>query len=567
MKFKEMKYERPDAQALKEEMASLVQALTEAKTYAEAKEAFLAWYALERRMMTMSSLSHIRHTIDTRDEFYNAETEFWNQTGPELQEYMLRWQVSLAESSFRDDFAREYGELMFTKIELARRAFSPEIIEESQKENALTTEYMKRIASAQVPFEGGTYTLSQLTPLKKDADDARRLAAWKAEGQWYKENQAELDRIYDELVSLRDTMGKKLGFPGYTEMGYCRMERTCYDKTDIEKFRAAVREHLVPDADAIYSTQAERFGVEYPLSYADAALEFRSGNPQPEGSAQDILDAGQRFYRALSPETAVFFDKMLEDELMDVESTEGKESGGYCTGLPDYNMPFIFANFNGTQGDVEVVTHEAGHAFAFYLNADRVPLDAVWPGMESAEVHSMSMEFFAWPWAEEFFGKDTRKFLYSHLAGALQFIPYGTLVDHFQHVVYEKPEMSPAERHAAWKELQQVYMPWIRLDGDIPFYADGEAWQRQNHIYNTPFYYIDYCLAQTVALVFWALIDEDREKAWEKYMTFAKQGGSMHFRDLLATAGLPSPFDEETLRSVCDRAARFLKDYDRSGIS
>ena len=210
----------------------------------------------------------------------------------------------------------------------------------------------------------------------------------------------------------------------------------------------------------------------------------------------------------------------------------------YCTSIKQYQVPFIFANFNGTQGDIEVITHEAGHAFAYWMNRDRVPSSYAWPGMEACEVHSMSMEFMAWPWTEGFFGPDTKKYLYSHLAGALTFIPYGTLVDHFQHEVYARPDMTPAQRHARWKELQGVYMPWMRLDGDIPFFADGEAWQRQSHIYQSPFYYIDYCLAQTVALQIWALLQKDQKLAWEKYMAYTRQGGSRTFTDLLKNAGL-----------------------------
>ena len=257
---------------------------------------------------------------------------------------------------------------------------------------------------------------------------------------------------------------------------------------------------------------------------------------------------------------------MLDGELLDVLSTEGKAGGGYCTSIPEYKVPFIFANFNGTQGDVEVVTHEAGHAFACWMNRDRVPSSYVWPGMEACEVHSMSMEFMAWPWAEGFFGPDTRKYLYSHLAGALTFIPYGTLVDHFQHEVYANPDMTPAQRHAVWKELQQTYMPWVRLDGDIPFFADGEAWQRQSHIYASPFYYIDYCLAQTVALQIWALLQKDKGEAWEKYMAYTRQGGSRTFTELLKNAGLDSPFDEKCLRTVCEAAGAWLDGYDLGGI-
>jgi M3 family oligoendopeptidase len=257
---------------------------------------------------------------------------------------------------------------------------------------------------------------------------------------------------------------------------------------------------------------------------------------------------------------------MLEGDLLDVLSTEGKEGGGYCTGIPDYGVPFIFANFNGTQHDVEVVTHEAGHAFAYYMNRDRLPASTCWPSMEGCEVHSMSMEFMAWPWAEGFFGDSTRKFYYSHLASALTFIPYGTMVDHFQHIVYANPDLTPAQRHAEWKRLLGIYMPWQKLDGEIPFYSEGEGWQRQHHIYSSPFYYIDYCLAQTVALQIWSLLQKDQKDAWAHYMAYTCQGGSRTFTQLLANAGLESPFEEACLRGVCDTAREWLAHFDMTGL-
>ncbi len=567
MKFSEMQYERPALDAVKAELSALTEALKNAKTYAEAREAFLRMETASKHLSTASTLASIRHSIDTRDSFYDDEVNFWNAASPELQEYQQAWTMAMLSSEFRPDFTEEFGSLMFLNAEIELKTFSPEIIPELQKENELTTEYEKLLASAQIPFEGGVYTISQMTPFKNDADDARRLAAWKAEGQWYKDNQAKLDAIYDELTHLRDSMGKKLGLGGYTPLGYYRMGRNCYSKEDVEKFRAAVREYLVPLADKVYRRQAERLGKTYPMSFADCALEFRSGNPKPQGSADDVLDAGRRFYEALSPETGEFFNMMLENGLMDVLSTEGKEGGGYCAGIADYGVPFIFANFNGTQGDVEVVTHEAGHAFADWLNRDRIPHEYCFPSLEACEVHSMSMEFFAEPWAENFFGADAKKFLYSHLSGAITFIPYGTMVDHFQHEVYEKPDMSPAERHAVWKSLLGVYMPWLRLDGEIPFYAEGEGWQRQHHIYSCPFYYIDYCLAQTVSLQFWAMIQNDKQDAWAHYMAYTLQGGSRTFTELLENAGLQSPFDEACLRGVCSRADAHLDAFDLSGIA
>jgi M3 family oligoendopeptidase len=566
MKFSEMPYKRPDAQSVKAELADLTERFKNAKSYEEARAVFLEKEEIEKDPDTMATLAYIRHSIDTRDEFYDGEIEFWDEIGPELEEYEQAWIGAMLASPFRGEFEAEYGDLLFVNAELDRKTFSPEIITDLQKENELTTEYAKLLASAQIPFEGGVFTLSQLTPFKTDADDARRLAAWKAEGRWYKDNQARLDGIYDELTHLRDSMGRKLGFSGYTELGYCRMGRNCYTKEDVEKFRAAVRKYLVPVADSIMREQAKRLGTGYPLSFADAALMFRSGNPRPVGTADDILAQGQKFYDMLSPETGEFFRAMREGELMDVLSTEGKEGGGYQTDLTLYQVPFIFANFNGTQGDVEVVTHEAGHAFAYWMNRSRIPTEYAEPTAEACEVHSMSMEFFGWKNAEGFFGPDARKFMYSHLAGAVTFIPYGTMVDHFQHSVYENPDMTPAERHGEWKRLLGIYMPWMKLDGDIPFYAEGEGWQRQSHIYECPFYYIDYCLAQTVSLEFWAMLQSDPRDAWQHYMAYTRQGGSRTFVELLRHADLKTPFDEACLKTVCEAAAKWLDAFDLSGI-
>ena len=567
MKFKDMPYERISVESITEEMKALIQKLKEAKDFEEADALFLEKEKLQGHVFTMCSLAQVRHSINTEDKFYDEEENYWNNAYPQIQEFNQEWTKALLESPFKDDFAGKYGNILFLNAEIDLKTFSPEIIPMMQEENELTTAYEKLLAGAQIPFEGKIYTISQMSPFKNDKDDARRLAAWKAEGQWYKDNQEELDRLYDKLVHLRDQMGKKLGYTDFTELGYYRMRRNCYDKQDVQKFREAVQKYVVPVAAKIYERQADRLGKSYPLSYADAAIEFRSGNPKPKGNSDEIVASGKKFYDWLSPETSEFFNHMIDDELMDLLSTKGKQGGGYCTSFQDYKTPFIFANFNGTQHDIEVITHEAGHAFAAYLNRNRVPYECIWPSLEACEVHSMSMEFFAEAFSQEFFGEDAGKYNYSHLAGALCFIPYGTMVDHFQHIVYENPNLSPAERHAKWKELVQIYQPWLKLDGEIPFYSEGEGWQRQHHIYSSPFYYIDYCLAQTVALQFWNLIQKDQKEAWQHYMAYTKQGGSVVFTKLLKNAGLESPFQESCLRGICDTAAKYLSDYDLSGIA
>ena len=564
MKFSEITYERVDLEALKADVAALTEQLRTADEFAEAERVYLAMNDLEGRALHgMRTVAQIRRDINTRDEFYDAEVKFYNRELPRVQALKQQWTNTLLASPFRAALEEKYGKVPFLNAELQNRTFKPELVEDLQKESELVGRYTKLIASAQIPFEGQMRTISQMEPWKLSTDDEIRRAAWRAEGKWYADQGKELDAIYDELVQLRDGMGRKLGHDGYTRLGYDRMKRNCYTEQDVEKFRVAVQNYVVPLCKRIYMEQAKRMGFEFPLSFADKDLAFPSGNPNPVGTPEDILAAGTTFYSELSPETKEFWNLMMAGEMMDVKSKPGKAMGGYCTGVHTAGMPFIFANFNGTAHDVKVITHEAGHAFAFYANRDRVPNEAKLPSLEGCEVHSMAMEFFAEPWSELFFGDDADKFRYTHLAERLCFIPYGTMVDHFQHIMYEYPEFGPKERHMVWQELLGLYMPWIRPD-DIPFYGEGRGWQRQAHIYKMPFYYIDYCLAQTVALQFWAKIQDDRDGAWQTYMDYTNLGGSMVFTELLEKAGLQSPFDPECLRSIADKAKNFLDSFDLS---
>lgn len=566
MTFSQIEYKRVDMEALKVQLSGLLEQLKNAKSFEEAEKAFLAEEELEgSTLRTMRTVAQIRRDIDTRDEFYDAEMSFYNREIPLIQPLSKAWTEAMLESLFRSEFEEKYGKVPFINAELDAKSFVPELVGDMQRENELVSRYTKLIASAQIPFDGQVLTLSQLTPYKLSADDEVRHAAWKAEGEWYNANGEELDDLYDQLVKLRDGMGKKLGYDGYIPLGYNRMKRNCYTQEDVAAFRSAVQKYLVPVASKLCQAQAKRMGFEYPMSFADKDLSFRSGNPKPEGTPEEILKMGEKFYSELSPETKEFWTHMRAHELMDVESKPGKASGGYCTSIYAIRSPFIFANFNGTAHDVEVITHEAGHAFASYVNRNRVPSSTQWPSLEGCEVHSMAMEFFAEPWAEGFFGKDARKFLYTHLAGAMTFIPYGTMVDHFQHVVFEHPEYTPEERHQIWRDLLKVYMPWAKLD-DVPFYGEGKGWQRQSHIYKRPFYYIDYCLAQTVALQFWLRIRKDTKAAFEAYMKYTGLGGSMVFTDLLKEAELDSPFDEASLKEICAEAEAFLDNYDLNGI-
>ncbi len=565
MLFSDMPYVRPDVDFLREKIEEHTEELKNAQSFAEADRAYVALEKAFSGVETAMTLCYIRHSLNTEDEFYAAEQEYLDEFSPELQEIQQSVCLVLYHSPWRPDFERKYGSLLFRNMTIKLRSFDPKLIPDMQEENKLVTAYGKLIASAQIPFEGQVLNLAQLGPYKESPDPAMRRKAWLAQAGFYVEHQAELDEIYDKLTALRTKMGRAMGYENFVPLGYDRMCRNCYTEADVKKFREAIVQYVVPVADRLYREQAQRLGVSYPLSYADTAPMFLSGNPRPKGTADDILAAGKKFYHELSPEASAFIDVMFKDELMDVLSRKGKQGGGYCAGIPDYKVPFIFANFNGTQGDVEVLTHEGGHAFAGYTARDIFPEELQSPTLESCEIHSMSMEFFAWPWAEDFFGDQADKYRYAHLAGALTFLPYGTMVDHFQHIVYEQPELTPDQRHEKWAELTKVYMPWIQL-GDMPFWGEGKAWQRQSHIYEAPFYYIDYCLAQSVALQFWALMQADRENAWQRYYKLVKLAGTRTYRELVAAAGLNDPFEPEGLKAACEAAAQWLDGCDMTKI-
>jgi len=206
-----------------------------------------------------------------------------------------------------------------------------------------------------------------------------------------------------------------------------------------------------------------------------------------------------------------------------------------------------------------VLTHEAGHALNSYLIADnRFALELGCGGMETAETHSMGMEFFAWPHMDKFFGDKAGKYRYMHALAALSFIPYGTIVDYFQHIVYENPEMSPAERNAAWLKLEEQFRPHISNEG-IPFVGEGRRWQYQMHIYESPFYYIDYCLAQTAAFSFLLASQKDYDDAFSRYIRLSKQGGEKVWTELLEEAGFDSPFTPGALSTMAAEVEALLE--------
>lgn len=551
MKFKDMPYERIDFTKAKAELSEIMEKSKAAKSGEEQFEIHKEFYQLNDKIQTQVTLCSIRHTIDTTDEFYEKEQNYYDEQIPEYSNMCVEYQKILFHSPYRQVLEEKIGQVAFKNMEIAMKSVSEEIIPLMQEENTLVTEYEKLLASAQIPWGEETLNLSLLTPYLKHKDAKIRREAQEKQNEFFLSIQDKLDELYDKLVKNRTLQAKKLGFETYTPLGYLRMQRNCYGREEIENLRRQVKEVWVPFAESIFEKRKERLGLSE-LSYTDEVVYSPKGNPQPEGTPEEILQAGQQMYEELSSETKEFFDFMMDNELLDVFGRKTKAVGGYMTYIPDYKSPFIFANFNGTSGDVDVMTHECGHAFQGYLAAADPIREHADIGMETAEIHSMSMEFFTEPWYSLFFGKETaQEYTEMHLEDAVIFVPYGCMVDEFQHIVYDNPELTPKERKQAWKDLERVYKPHLFYDG-LEFFENGCFWQKQHHIYSFPLYYIDYVIAQLCAFEYKIWMDKDREAAWQSYLKLCKMSASKFHTELLEEAGLETPFKSGVIAKIVE---------------
>lgn len=562
MKFNDFKYERPNYNNVKNILEDLILELEKADTWNDAKNAINKIYDVRSEIESAREIATIRYTINTKDEFYEKENEYWDEYSPLYEEINSKFYEVLVNLKYQDEIEKCYGKQILNIAKYSLKAFSNNIISDMQLENKLASSYQKLIASAKIPFKGEEKTLSELTPFILSKDREIRKEANKAKYEFFTKNEEEIDKIYDKLVKVRDTISKKLGYKNFVELGYVRMNRFDYNEEMVKKFRKQVEEFIVPVNNKLYERQRKRLGLEK-LNYYDEKFEFLSGNPTPKGGEKWIINNGKKMYTELSTETKEFFNFMVDNNLMDLVSKKGKASGGYCTYIPKYKAPFIFSNFNGTSGDVDVLTHEAGHAFQVYRSSYINVLECNFPTYESCEIHSMSMEFFAWPWMNLFFKEDTEKYKYLHLGSALKFIPYGITVDEFQHFVYKNPNATPKERKEYWRSLEKKYLPHKNYE-ECDFLERGGWWFQQAHIFLDPFYYVDYTLAQICALQFWKKDRENHKEAWEDYLRLCSIGGLMPFQELVRYANLKSPFEDGCVSEIIKDINSYLESIDDS---
>jgi len=561
MRFDELKATKPNEKKMIADMEALTKELKEAKNEKEAIKAVQKSFKLSDKIETNFTVISIRHSIDMNDKKIAKLSDICDEVGPKLSPSSIAFDKAMVESPFKEALIKKFGETLFDRIENEFKLFKPEIINDKIKENQLVNEYQQVIAGAKIEFRGETYNLSSIVKFMSDKDRETRLESAKAYYNYLEENDAQLGRIYDDLVHLRTEIAHKLGFKNAVEYEYRMMGRLDYDAEMVANYRKQIYEVVVPVVSKIRKQQAKRIGIKKPL-FIDYSLEFKSGNAKPCGDSKYLVKSASKMYHEMSPLTGDFFDKMSNDNLLDLDAKPGKMTGGYMTYIPKLKMPFIFSNSNGTAGDVDTLTHEFGHSFQGYLGSKISVPSYRMPTMEACEIDSMSMEFFAWPWMELFFGEQADKYRFAHLCGALTFLPYGCEVDEFQHWVYENPNVTHEERCKKWAEIDHKYRPDFNYEGFE--FAQGHLWMRQSHIYQSPFYYIDYCLAQVLALEFKCEMDKNKDRAWNKYVKLLKMGGKYPFLTLINKAHLRNPFENGNVAKVVKPQVKVLKGFDDS---
>ena len=563
MKYNDFPYKRVDIETQKELMAGWLTRFENAETASEQITVLKEVDESSREYSSYQSIASLNFSRNINDEAAKSERDYYDSIGPDIQEVYNKLDQAVDASRFKADLTEKWGATFLKKIEMELKTFDPKIMNMLRKETDLRNEYTKLTAGAKIEFDGKSYNLAGLGPFHTHEDRNLRKRSYAARFQWFEDNADEFDELYDKLVKLRHEIATTLGYKNFVELGYLRMGRSDYGPDEVANFRKQIVDHVVPIVTQLLEQKKAILGLDH-LYFYDG-INFKEGDPKPKGTPEELVAGAQEMYHELSPETGEFFDIMVNEELMDLVNREGKRPGGFCTSFPKYDRPYIFSNFNGTDHDITVLTHEAGHAFQCYSSRNQPLVSYLWPTMESAEIHSMSMEFFTWPWMERFFKEETDRFKYKHIAGSLSFLPYGACVDHFQHWVYENPEATPKDRKNKWLELESIYLPNRDYD-DIEFPKSGGIWQGQLHIYQMPFYYIDYTLAQICAFQFWIKSEENREKAWEDYYRLCQAGGSLPFTGLVELAGLKLPFDDGCLESVVEKVSNWLDGVDVAAL-
>jgi len=560
MKFSEFPVILFDIEKVKAKLESLFEKFSQAGSFEEEHKIFLEIVEEFKEYNTTEDVAQVKYVTDSRNEKYASDKKYFDTINPSFWLMGKKFNDLISESRYESEYENLYGSNYIKNIRRRARTFSENTKDDCEAENELVNRFEKLLMEP-VLFEGKEIPVGKLRYYFNLPDRSVRKKSQDTFLNFYKDRAEEINDIFDKLYEIRTTIAKKLGFENYLMLGYENMQRE-YHYTEARKFRESIAKYVVPAVEKLREKQRARIGLEH-LEYYDVHYRFKSGNPMPKCAAKEIIPLCKKMYSELSPETKEFFDFMTENELMDLESRVGKAGGGFCTFFQKYKSPFIFSNLNGTASDVEILTHEAGHAFQSYLCRDCTLYEEMASSSDTCEVHSMSMEVLTYDYMNLFFKEDTEKFFYYHLDNSLRSIVSSAIADEFQEIIYLRDNTTTDERKKIWNSLREKYKFENSSGNDKhEYFSSGNSWHMKSLITERPFYCLEYALAQFVALQFLFLKKENHEAAFKKYVEFCRLGGRYTFSKSLKISGLKNPFEEETVAELVEKVEKFLEEID-----
>lgn len=497
---------------------------------------------------------HIATDLDTTDEQATAAfMNFLQHIMPPAQVAFNQLNVKLVESGLEPEGTTVPMRELRTSVELFREANVPLNVQVQE----LGKQYDKISGAQTVQWDGAEKTLQQLQTVYQERDRTRREQAFRLAAERRLQDREALNDLWVQLFKLRQQIAQNAGYDNYLEYAWLERGRFDYTPQDAHRFHDAIEQVVVPAVRRLREQRQQRLGLETVRPW-DLSVDLYSDEPlRPFSNGAELERTTATIFQQVDPDLGTYFQTMRADKLLDLDNRKGKSPGGYCATYTMQRKPFIFMNAVGIHDDVQTMLHEAGHAFHVFECSHWPYALQLGAPTEFAEVASMSMELLAAPYLSKDKGgfyteAEAARARIEHLSGNITFWPYMAVVDAFQHWAYTSGDAAtdPANCDAKWAELWGRFMHDADYSGLEDWAATG--WQRKLHIYQIPFYYIEYGLAQLGAIQVWANSLQDAPGALSSYRKALALGNTATLPDLFAAAGGKLAFDADTLREAVE---------------
>ncbi len=494
----------------------------------------------------------IRMTCDTTNTAYEeAFTYFITAIEPQMKPYIFVLNKKLLACPFHSQLDKTKFFPFLRSVQNSIALYREENIELQSQMALLAQQYGSICAAMTITLEDQTYTLQQASKFLHDADRNLRKTVFEKITNRRLQDKEALDQLFDKLIALRHQVALNAGFENYRDYKFKELGRFDYGPKECFEFHDAVKKYIVPLQKELLEAKKNKLGLEVLKPYDTEAEPANTKALQPFENGKELLEKAIKVFQRLDPFFGACLEKMQQMERLDLDSRVGKAPGGYNCPLPETGVPFIFMNAAGTVNDLITMMHEGGHALHSFLSHP-LELSAFkeYP-MEIAELASMSMELFSMEYWNEFFSntEELRRAQWEELERVIDVLPWIAIIDKFQHWIYTNPQHKAAERNAQWLEIVNEFSTGIVDWSDFSTYQNS-YWQKQLHLFEVPFYYIEYGIAQLGALAMWRQYKANPKAALENYCKALKLGYTQTLKELYQTAGISFDFSAPYIQEL-----------------